>query len=185
MLRIIPTPENPKVLYTLNKRIWLDQLGGFDGGIYFEYYENDVINFKFFYILGSISILEGPFSSTFSSSEMNSFFDCCIKLSDLEEWLDQVPFSILKCLNKNDPEIKQIWKMTHIVDLSRVEDERGVENLCEYYYEFKIYSVTIRSYPYYWTDSIRCEISDENNKIYWTILCLLKYLRQLKQQSGE
>ena len=181
MLKIIPTPENPKVLYTLPGERWEDKFEDYEDGIYFEYSEDDVINFQFFYVLGKVSILEGSFSSTHSSQEMEAFFDCCVSLEELWTWLDQIPFKIVNCKDINDPSIKGIWKMDFVFNTKNSDSE-----LLKNYYEFKVSTVLIRSIPYNcWSMNIIMESSDNVNKIYWFTLCLLKFQRQSKQPSGE
>lgn len=179
MLKIIPT-STEKVLYTLPGKRW-KEFRAYQYGIYFEYFENDLINFKFFYALEKISILDGPFSSKFSLDEMTSFFDCCVDLSELWEWIDQIPFKIIDCLNIYDETISEIWKMTEIIDLDYF-DEKVKTSLLQYYFEFQVSTSLIRSLPYRcnrFTSFIEIDVSEEKDKIYWITLCLLRYQKQL------
>lgn len=183
MLKIIPTPESRKVLYTLSSPKWEEtfEIFDFSQGIYFEYSENEVIDFKFYYFLNQIAILDGPFSSQFTPQEMESFFDTWVNLDELWDWLDsEVSLKITKVLDKDDRSIQKIWKMNDFFGL----DKTKYPELYSNYYEFQLSTATIRCMPYNcWSNSLKMYISDENNKIYWITLWQLKYQRQSKQLS--
>lgn len=171
MLRIIPTPSDPEVLYTFPEPTWEDVFGGFDYGVYLEYSENEVISFKFHYTLGHISILRGAFSEGYTKKEMIAFFECYVREDELWEWLDTIPFRMIRSLPKDDPEITGIWKMNCSVKYCCLDPK--------YYYEFQVSTVNIRCIPYDWMNKeIKIEVSDEENKFYWITLCLLKYQHQ-------
>ena len=185
MLKIIPPPTNRYVAHHCvpdKIDLWNRTLGKFSEVIYFEYFEDDVINFKFFYYLGVVFILEGSFISEYSSSEVSNFFNCYVQLDELWVWLDnEITFKTIRCLSPEDSDIMGIWKMDYRVDLSQELDSPLLEN----YYEFQVSTVIVRSIPYKYIKIIYLDVSDENNKTYWITLCLLKYQRQLNQPSEE
>ena len=184
MLRIIPTPKNKKILYTIPGNWWedvfKDEYYAYAGGIYFEYIENDILRFEFFYVLGKISILEGPFSSECTPEMMEAILCCSVSLDELWEWIDKIPFKIVKCLDANDSSIKGIWKMEDFYIRMKEYNYNQISN--KNYYEFLVYTTTIRFMPYSW-GKVKIEIlNNETDKIYWITLCLLKYQKQLNQQ---
>lgn len=186
MLRIIPTPKDKEVLYTIPaKEEWESGLRPLrsEYGIYFEYVENDILRFRFLYVQEKIAILKDSFSSELSKEQVEAFFHCSISLDDLWKWLDEVPFEIKKCLDVDDPSIRGIWKMEDVIV---IRGDSKIHSILKNYYEFQVSTATIRSIPYNcWSNDLRFEVLNETDKIYWITLCLLKYQRQLNQQSEE
>ena len=181
MLKIILPPEKIESLYTLPEPKWEDEPISFsDFGIYLEYDEDDFIKFQFYYVLGRVTILKGPWSELFDVKEMDNFFDTQVKLSELWEWLDnEVSFEIIKKLSPNSDSIINIWKFDTEIDISKIENIDKSFELNKNYMEFKVSTVTVRCMPYSWwsNDIIKMEVLNNDNKIYWITLCLLKYLR--------
>lgn len=191
MLKIIPTPTEYKFLYTLPDDRFREFIK-FVNGIFFEYIDEDgVTDVKFFYAMNKILILDGPFSSNFSLQEMLAFFECYIHPDDLWTWLDNnVTLRIIKKLPPTDKNISGIWKMdtflsvpSKYTELISSYIEYEVSETCG---ESPVSTSIVRSLPYYCgSGQIKLSSSDEKNKTYWITLCLLKYQRQLKQQSKE
>lgn len=196
MLKIILPPKTTESLYTLPEQKWEDKIISLytlpeqkwedepisfsDFGIYLEYSEDDFIKFQFYYVLGRVTILKGPWSEQFEVKEMNNFFDTQVKLSELWEWLDnEISFDVIKKLSPSDNSIKNIWKINTIIDISKIRDSEKKTELIENYLEFNVSTVIVRCMPYScWSDNfINMEVLNNDNKIYWITLCLLKYLR--------
>ena len=60
----------------------------FKEGLWLEYWDNQVINFKFHVISGIVTIYSGNFSSNFTQEELDIFFRGVVHIDDLFEWVE-------------------------------------------------------------------------------------------------
>lgn len=154
--------------------------GLFKLGLWLEYWENPVINFKFHIFENVVTIYSGNFSSQFSKVDLETFFRGTVHLEDLYEWVkNEVTIDILDRKSKESDEITEIWKYDTKIFYgywNKIMTETDV--LFKNYYEFLLQNTkTIRSLPYTWGQGLLLRCIDPQNiddKIYWTNLCALK-----------
>lgn len=179
MLRIIK-PEKLEPIYSWSSHDFLRDLFEeriWNEGIFLEYWENQILNFKFSYIDGVITIYSGEFISDYSEEEVKIFFSSNIKIHDTYSWVkDNVKLEILDTRDINDEGIKEIWKYDY--EYSNWNDFSNDE-LFSKYHEYLIQnSVIVRCLPYDWGSIIKMCCPDRNlrleEKNYWLNLCLTK-----------
>ena len=185
-MKLIKKPDKlEEVSFSLKKSYWTKELCWIERGAFFEYYENPLINFKFFYVLGKVSILRGSYLDDYSPEEVETNFSILVKLEDLFSWLDSIQFECIKCIPTDTMGgIKGLYKFGYFTTIYSFSDDPILSNYCE----FKINNSTIiRSYPYlcYFKKLGFDVINNEDKKynLYWIVLCLLKYQKQLEMQS--
>lgn len=194
MLKIIPDIDRELFLnnglYSFCVDGW-GKLGNLSNkGILFEYYEDDIINFKFLYALGNVIIHKGPFTENFTKDEMQSFFTSFVKMSELWTWIDNdVDLKVKTDISCNSGgEIHSLWKLVHTGFYSGKDDER---KLSKSYFEFEMSveggePMLIRSFPKY-NELLMGTVPEKHGveSLYWFTICLIKYLRMLNPRFGE
>lgn len=154
--------------------------GFYREGLWLEYWENPVINFKFNIVGGIVTIYKGDFSSLFTTKELELFFNNNVHVRDLLDWArDNVNLEVVKTLPMNSKKITKIWKYDYKYYLSLSSALKEDNPIFKNYYEFNIQNTKIiKSLPYMWCSlSLYCENSkDLDDKIYWINLCMLTYV---------
>lgn len=160
---------------------YAERTGAFKEGLWLEYWENQVINFKFLYLGGIITVYSGNFSSFFTKEELKNFFTGNVHYSDILKWVNnEVSLEILDAKPSNSKEIKNIYK--YDVSISFYDSdlfpyiEREKDDLFCNYYEYKIQnSKIIRCLPNIWGGfRFYSPEKDIDEKLYWINLCALK-----------
>lgn len=152
----------------------------FKEGLWLEYWDNPVINFKFHILAGIVTIYSGDFSSSFSREELEIFFKGVIHLDDLFEWIgNKVSLEVKNELPKDSDKITEIWKYdTEIYFGYGNKIMKSEDPLFSNHYEFLVQNTKIiRSLPYNWGTGLkfRClDPKDIDDKLYWINLCALK-----------
>ena len=154
--------------------------GLFKLGLWLEYWENPVINFKFHVFENVVTIYSGNFSSQFSKEDLETFFRGTVHLGDLYEWVKtDINIEIKDKQSKESDQITEIWKYDTKIFYgywNKIMTETDV--LFKNYYEFLLQNTKIvRSLPYTWGQGLLLRCMDPQNtddKIYWTNLCALK-----------
>lgn len=152
----------------------------FKEGLWLEYWDNPVINFKFHVLSGIVTIYSGDFSSNFTQSELEIFFRGVVYIDDLFEWIgNKVTLEVKEKLPKDSDKITELWKYdTEIYFGYENEIMKPEDPLFSNYYEFLVQNTKIiRSLPYTWGTGLkfRClDPKDIDDKLYWINLCALK-----------
>ena len=164
----------------------------FKEGLWLEYWDNQVINFKFHVISGIVTIYSGNFSSNFTQEELDIFFRGVVHIDDLFEWVENnVTLEVKEKLPKASDKITEIRKYDTEIYFGYGNDIMKPEDpLFSNYYEFLIQNTkTIRSLPYNWGTGLkfRClNPKDIDDKLYWINLCALKlYVTRKYSRSNK
>lgn len=154
--------------------------GIYKEGLWLEYWDNQVINFKFHVFSGIVTIYSGDFSSNFTQSELEIFFQGVVHIDDLFEWVkDKVTLEVKEKLPKNSDKITEIWKYDTEIHFGYGNEIMNSKDPLFYnHYEFLVQNTKIiRSLPYNWGTGLvfRClDPKDIDDKLYWINLCALK-----------
>lgn len=147
----------------------------FRKGEWFEYWENQIINFKFHSLYNVITIYSGQFTSLFKKEDLEVFFKLVVNPENLLEFLDkEVTLEIKRSIPKDSEEITKIWKY----DFDKYFYTLGNESFFEEYHEILLNNTKIiKCLPYSWGCGFKLYCPDKldlDDKLYWFNLCLLK-----------
>lgn len=179
MLKIIEEQKD-KPVYTIGLRIDLEESLVYKSiwteGLWMEYYEDPVVNFRLFLFNGTISVLPGKFVESFSQEEMEGFISSRINfVKDLEEWVDkEVKLELLESKDITDPFLRGFYKF----DWEKYVGKEIQSDIAGRYNIWSLNSKIIHSIPYSWTTSgLKFYCKDPLGlfeKMYWFNLCLTK-----------
>ena len=193
MLRILNRKEflGLTPIATFKDNIFYDGFFGerfFKTGIWCEYWENDIINFKFNFLNDRVTIYSGWFSSQYDEKDLETFFKLVVKNEELLEFLDkEVTLEIKTSLPKESDLITKIWKFNFDHYFYNVDCE---DDFFSKYYEILLNNTKIiRCLPYNWGSGLKLYCPDKldlDDKIYWFNLCLLKlYVTRWYKRSDK
>ena len=151
----------------------------FKRGLWLEYWEDQVVNFKFHVILNVVTIYKNEFSAQFTEEELGIFYKSVVHLEDLYQYIDkEISLEVLEKLPGESSKISEIWKHDVKLFLFGNSEFNEKDPIFKNYYGFKLQNTKIvRSLPYLWGSGIklRClDTTDLDEKYYWTNLCILK-----------
>ena len=154
-------------------------LGIWREGLWLEYWENQIINFKFHVYSGIVTIYSGWFISQYSESEITTFWKETIHFSDLLEWIkNDVDLKVISHTPREDPSLTKIWKYDYECYIYGLPDASREDPIFKNHTEFLVQNTKIiRSLPYDWGTGLKLygpDLDDIDEKIYWFNLVFSK-----------
>ena len=150
-------------------------LGIWREGLWLEYWENQVINFKFHVYSGIVTIYSGWFISQYSEAEIIIFWKETIHFGDLLEWIkNDIDLKIISQTSEEDPSLTKIWKYDYKCSFYIFREDRIFKDHTEFLVQN---TKIIRSLPYSWGTGLKLYgpgLDDIDEKIYWFNLVFSK-----------
>ena len=173
---IVELPENPFEELRL-EHLWT---GGFRG----EYWEDEVVNFKFLIYNNYVSVYRSLFTEMHCESDVELFVRNNINIENLLEWFDkEVSLEVIN-VSPDDDSVKEIWKFDYQQCLTPpllIEKDKHTV--------FRVNSQIIESIGYRpWADALKMRgdgITENRDKYYWFNLCLTKLYANRKHQTSD
>lgn len=160
----------------------------FETGIWYEYWENEIINFRFHSLYNIITIYSGWFSSQYQEKDLETFFKVVVKPEEILEFLDkEVTLEIKNSIPKESDLITKVWKYDFEKYFCNVDQE---DKFFTEHHEILLNNTKIiRCLPYNWGSGLKLYCPDKldlDDKIYWFNLCLLKlYVTRWYKRSDK
>lgn len=160
----------------------------FRSGLWLEYWENDIINFKFNCFCNTVTIYSGWFSSQQTEENLKTFFNLVVNPDDLFDFLDnEVTIKLIYTIPKDSNCITKVWKYNFNHYFHRLSYDDAFFN------DYREYTIndtkTIRCLPYSWGAGLRLYSPDNMNlddKLYWFNLFLIKlYVTRWYKRSDK
>ena len=193
MLRILNKKDFQgltQVAILKDDRFYCDFFGEsfFETGVWYEYWENEIINFKFHALYDIITIYSGWFSSQHQEKDLETFFKIAVKPEEILEFLDkEVTLEIKNSIPGGSDLITKVWKYDFKKYFYNVDP--GDKFFKEHHEILLNNTKIIRGLPYNWGSGLKLYCPDKldlDDKIYWFNLCLLKlYVTRWYKRSDK